>query len=137
MVLLYPSTKIYELYVYTHTVGCFVEHLYSEPRHLGKLSIRIDTAKLHFNRYLKKLSRIIAYTTKDKTPRPDISVRTSDKIAIIDAKYRRLDSGRPRLLDLGDAEKMAVCIPDTCGDTGLQAIVAVPQQTAFSNYLRE
>ena len=138
--ILYPSTKLYELYTYAHTVSSIAEHLYSRPRYVGKLSIEIDKAKLFFNRYPKKLSRVIAYITKGRTPRPDILVGVDDKIVIVDAKYRKLDEGKPRLLGLGDAERIAAYMLDACRNEKLQAVVAVlekPPQSVLEEVVRK
>ena len=115
---------MYELYVYAHTVRCIVKHLNAKPKYLGRLSIGIDATRLYFNRYPKKLSRIITHITKGKTPRPDILAIVDGRSIVIDAKYRRFDSEKPRLLRLSDAERIAAYMLDACKDTVFRAIIA-------------
>ena len=123
MFFLYPSTKIYELYVYVCIVEAFAHATGSRPRYGAKLAVSLPGTTLYFNRYPAKFSRIIAKLCR-RVPKPDIVVSRRDRIAVVDAKYRFLDTVRPRALSLADAERIAAYILDVCRDDALLAFIA-------------
>jgi len=122
--ILFPSTKLYELYVYANTVRLYSQKKRVKPEYKPKLTIAVGNAKFYYNHYPRKLSRVIAaITTKHRTPRPDILFYRNSKTVVIDAKYRKLDSNKPRLLGLPDAERIAAYLLDAVYNDVLQAIV--------------
>lgn len=120
--LLYPSTKLYELYTLAHLVESATK-CNGGIRYLGRLAVEAGQIKAYFNRYPRKLSRVVAHITRGLTPRPDILVASDGKVVVIDAKYRRLDGAKPRLLGLGDAERLAAYILDASRNAELKAVV--------------
>jgi len=113
-----PSTKIYELFVYANIVkqlGDRVEEVLG-----ARLALRVGVAKLYFNHYPKKMSRLIKSLTK-RIPQPDIFYTSKSLSAPIECKYRYLNGQR---LLLGDAERLLGYIVDASKDKDLTAIVA-------------
>ena len=121
--LFFPSTKIYELYVYANIVDALSREVGGKPLYERILTTTIDDAKIYFNHYPSNLSRIIANITRNKTPQPDILLQYKDKTIIIDAKYRYLDSNKPRLLGLGDAERLSAYLIDAARNSELRAVI--------------
>jgi len=116
-VFMLPSTKIYELFVYANIVkqlGDRVEEVLG-----SRLALRVGTARLYFNHYSKKMSRIIKSLTK-RIPSPDIFYTTKSLSSPIECKYRYLDGQK---LLLGDVERLLGYIVDVSKDKDLTAIV--------------
>lgn len=120
--LLYPSTKLYELYTLAHLVESATK-CDGGTRYLGRLAVEAGQIKAYFNRYPRKLSRVVVHITRGLTPRPDILVASDGKVIVVDAKYRRLNGAKPRLLGLGDAERLAAYILDASRNAELKAVV--------------
>jgi len=129
--LLYPSTKLYELYVYATLAKQFKNKGYKVEPLSSPLQLRIskDSTKIrtYYNHYPPKLSRLIAPLT-GKTPKPDILAhQTKPKQAriIIEAKYRHLDTTRPKMLQLADAIRVAAYLLDVAKDGKLTTIITL------------
>lgn len=107
-----PSTKLYELYVYS----LFAEALGALHRECGRFCLEAGGVKLYFNaaplsRLVKKMSR--------RRPRPDVAVESGKLVAVVEAKYRELSR-----LDLPDALRLAGYLADVAQNGALKAVVA-------------
>lgn len=121
--LLYPSPKLYELYVYAKLIeqlqrrGCTAGHT-THP-----LAVEIHCGQrrlmLYFNHYPASHSRLIARLT-GRPPRPDI-VAADARTSILEAKYRFIDGVK---LGVADAVRLAAYILDAARDTVLAALIA-------------
>jgi hypothetical protein len=125
-----PSTKLYELYVYSLFVerlkgfracgdsrgiagGMCIEGTASS---VGGASCDAYT-RLYFNvapssRLVRKLSR--------KRPRPDAAVEAARSVAVVEAKYRFLRSGR---LPLPDSLRLVAYLADVARNSRLKAVL--------------
>jgi len=117
-VFLLPTTKIYELYVYTN----IVKQLSGRVREVAgsRLTLMVDTSRLYFNHYPKRLSRFIQHLTK-RVPAPDILYKSQRFVAPVECKYRYLNDQK---LLLSDAERILSYIVDAGKDRDLVAVVA-------------
>jgi len=117
-IFLLPTTKIYELYVYTN----IVKQLRGRVREVAgsRLALVVDTSRLYFNHYPKKLSRFIQHLTK-RVPAPDILYKSQRVVAPVECKYRYLNDQK---LFLSDAERLLSYVVDASRDRDLVAVVA-------------
>lgn len=125
--LLFPSTKLYELYVYANILQVLSSrgvHSYVEP-----LAVDIDVdgkkVRAYFNHVEPFMSRFIRPLIR-ALPTPDIVLFSSGKAVVVDAKYRSIrgrDVDGVRLT-IGDAERLAAYILDISRDSKLLAAVA-------------
>lgn len=140
--LLFPSTKLYELYVYANILRALTSrggYTYVEP-----LAVDIDVdgrkVKAYFNYVEPPMSRFIRPLIR-ALPTPDIVLSSNSKAVVVDAKYRRI-SGRDAKgvrLTLGDAERLAAYIFDIARDAKLLAAVVAlekPREEVVNNVKR-
>jgi hypothetical protein len=120
--LMTPSTKIYELYIFSLIIKQFKKsyNCRYEIKH-GKAYINCNDKKyiLYFNKIPKRYSRIIHSLSK-RTPRPDIFLKMDHKTIIIEAKYRKLSG---KLLRLSDALRIAGYLADAARNGLREALI--------------
>jgi len=111
----YPSTKLYELYVYAKILECLNG---SRARYAGKLAVEVNGTHAYFNHVPPRYSRVVK-PLAGRPPRPDITLKMGDQLLVVEAKYRELDS---KLLP-ADALRLAGYLADIARDTSLKALV--------------
>lgn len=109
-----PSTKLYELYVYS----VFAERLGPSFRECGPLCLKVAGVHLYFN--AAPLSRLVRRLS-GRRPKPDVAFKTGQSIAVVEAKYREL---RDRKLGLPDAVRIAAYLADVARNGRLKAVIA-------------
>ena len=107
-----PSTKLYELYVYS----LFAEALGGSQRECGRFCLDVGGVKLYFN--TAPLSRLVEKMSR-RRPRPDVAVESGRSVAVVEAKYRELSR-----LELPDALRLAGYLADVAQNGVLKAVVA-------------
>jgi len=115
--LLYPSTKVYELYVLSKVLEVLSKEFREHPV-LEQLNvIRLGPCRLYLNKApCSKLVKSIS----GSLPRPDIAVVTDNKVIVLEAKYRDLSR---KLLRLSDTLRLLAYIIDVAKDRALRAAI--------------
>jgi len=119
--ILFPSTKLYELYVYANILRVLANgkgYSYREPLTVDIISKGISAYYNHVDPFM---SRFITPLTR-RTPAPDIVLSSNSKVTIVDAKYRSVNTKKIKLT-LGDAERLAAYLLDIARDTRLLATI--------------
>ena len=119
--ILFPSTKLYELYVYANILQALANgdgYLYREPLTVDVVGKGVSA---YFNHVDPSMSRFIAPLIR-RAPTPDIVLSSNGKVVVVDAKYRDINEKRIRLT-LGDVERLAAYLLDVAKDTRLLATI--------------
>ncbi len=117
--ILYPTTKIYELYVLHKIIAMLSEKLQTNPHAVRLTTFRVGDVYIYYNSVPGKLSRIV-YKLSGRLPRPDIVIKRDSKVLVIEVKYRKLN-GR---LNLGDVYRMLAYSVDLSRNRVLRILVA-------------
>jgi len=117
--LLYPTTKIYELYVLHKIITVLSEKLQANPHPIKLTEFRVGDVHIYYNNVPEKLSRVV-YKLSGKSPRPDIVIKRGNKVLVIEVKYRKLNSK----LNLGDTYRMLAYSIDLSRNKALRILVA-------------
>lgn len=116
--IIYPTTKIYELYVLHKIMTTLSERLQASPHVVRLTTFRVGDVCIYYNRVPRKLSRVVHKLSR-KLPRPDIIIKRDNKVLVVEVKYRKLDDK----LNLGDVYRMLAYSVDLSRNKALRVLV--------------